>query len=209
MRPIIINSKKKGWNFQELVQREHGTSAFVCADASQLPECRLYSLTSVSEGRAKKNKRFPVQARLNGRGIATLWWDCILWFLQNQASHTLVMGHWDVHRWKQKMFPPQPLSFPSPAFCVFSLFIACLLTVHSTSLEDREEIHLAKCLQLHLQRVAHMKYAVGKNHSQDPTCKYKAGSLERCCPFPEYISTQEKKVNSSCVVNCSRAKQID
>lgn len=123
MRPIIINSKKKGWNFQELVQREHGTSAFVCADASQLPGCRLYSLTSVSEGRAKKNKRFPVQARLNGRGIATLWWDCILWFLQNQASHTLVTGHWDMHSTdgNRKCFLLSPFPFLAQLF-VFSLF---------------------------------------------------------------------------------------
>lgn len=103
--------------------------------------------------------------------------------------------------------PSQPPPFPSPAFCVFSLFVAYLLTVHSTSWEDGEEIHLAKCSQIHLQRVTHMKSAIGKIHSQAPTCKDKAGSLERCCPFPVYISMQEGKF-----IVCwklLRAKQID
>lgn len=68
--------------------------------------------------------------------------------------------------------PPQPPPpFPSPDFCVFTLLVAYLLTVHSISLEDGGEIHLAKCSQRHVQRVTHMKCTVGKIHSQDPTYK--------------------------------------
>jgi len=47
------------------------------------------------------------------------------------------MGHWDLVGWKQKIsFPPQPPPFLSPAFCSFSLFVAYLLTLPSTSPGD-------------------------------------------------------------------------
>lgn len=118
----------------------------VRADAPQLPGCWLHSLTA-GEGRAEENKGFLARARLNGRGIATLQWDRIPWFLQNRASHAHVMGHWDLVRWKQKMsFPPQPLPFQAQPF-VFSLFLLPIICSHCLLLVQKmgEETQLTKC----------------------------------------------------------------